>query len=141
MSESSAGRLQGSTGDHKDAPVTGVPMFAGLALELSGSLSVLMGIAGIAGDNLFHASQYAYRFNLTTWGWAHLVIGLALIVTGLAVLLGKSWSRGAGLVLGAVSLITQFLFVPYYPLWSISVMVLDLLAVWALTRSGTFASR
>ncbi|MEV6756820.1 hypothetical protein [Streptomyces sp. NPDC051214] len=136
MSDASAGRLQGSPGEQAHAVVTGLPMFAGLALELSGSLSVLMGIAGIAGDNIFSASQYVYRFDLTVWGWGHLVIGLALIVAGLAVLVGKSWSRGAGLVFGAVSLITQFLFIPYYPVWSISVMVLDLLAVWALSRSG-----
>lgn len=31
----------------------------------SGPLSILMGAFGIAGDNLFAASQYAYRFDLT----------------------------------------------------------------------------
>ncbi|MFI6937763.1 hypothetical protein ACIBI4_00710 [Streptomyces sp. NPDC050418] len=136
MSASGAGRQQGSTGEPAHAPVTGLPMFAGLALELSGSLSFLTGIAAIAGDNIFGASQYVYRFGLTAWGWGHLVIGLTLMVAGLAVLLGKAWGRGAGLVLAAVSLITQFLFIPYYPAWSISVMVLDLLAIWALSRSA-----
>ncbi|MFD0313436.1 DUF7144 family membrane protein [Streptomyces flavalbus] len=51
------------------------------------------------------------------------------------VLLGRSWGTGAGVALGAASLITQFMFIPFYPLWSISVMTLDLVAVWALTRS------
>ncbi|MFG3518334.1 hypothetical protein ACGF62_38460 [Streptomyces bobili] len=53
----------------------------------------------------------------------------------MGVLLGKSWGTGAGVVLAAVSLITQFMFIPFYPLWSISVMTLDILAVWALART------
>ncbi|WP_240980589.1 MULTISPECIES: hypothetical protein [unclassified Streptomyces] len=56
------------------------------------------------------------------------------MAAGLGVLLGKSWSTGAGVALGAVSLVTQFMFIPYYPLWSISVMTLDLLAIWTLSR-------
>ncbi|MGY0019636.1 DUF7144 family membrane protein [Streptomyces sp. YJ-C3] len=134
MSESRGGTLRGTTGHRDTDPVTGPPMFAGLLLELSGSLSFVMGVAGIAGDTIFHASRYVYRFDLTAWGWIHTVLGLALMVVGLAVLLGKNWARAAGLALGAVSLVGQFLFLPYYPLWSISVMTLDLVAIWVLSR-------
>ncbi|MDT0401304.1 DUF7144 family membrane protein [Streptomyces edwardsiae] len=109
-------------------------LFAGLALELSGSLSILMGVTGIAQDTIFSAPRYVYRFDLTAWGWLHLALGIALVAAGLGVLLGRSWGRGAGLALGAASLITQFMFVPYYPLWAISLMVLDLLAIWTLAR-------
>lgn len=117
--------------------VTGPSLFAGLALELSGSLSLALGAAGIANDAIFSAPRYVYRFDLTAWGWIHVVIGIGLIAAGLGVLLGKSWGRGPGVALAAVSLISQFLFLPYYPLWSISVMTLDLLAIWTLSRSTT----
>ncbi|UUN31371.1 hypothetical protein KK483_22765 [Streptomyces sp. FIT100] len=105
-------------------------------MELSGTLSVALGAAGIANDTIFRAARYVYRFDLTAWGWIHVVIGIGLIAAGLGVLAGKSWGKSAGIALGAVSLITQFLFIPYYPFWSISVMTLDLLAIWALSRSG-----
>ncbi|MEU1464221.1 hypothetical protein ABZ467_26645 [Streptomyces sp. NPDC005727] len=108
--------------------------FAGIMMLLSGPLSVLMGAAGIAHDTLFAASRYAYRFDLTAWGWIHLVIGVALVIAGLGVLSGRSWGRGAGGAVAAISLITQFMFVPYYPLWAIPVMTLDLLILFALTR-------
>ncbi|MFD7276448.1 hypothetical protein ACFV80_05195 [Streptomyces sp. NPDC059862] len=134
MAETPGGVRQRTTEPRSSDRVTGPSLFAGWALELSGSLSILLGITGIARDTIFSAPVYSYRFDLTTWGWIHLVIGIALVAAGLGVLLGKSWSTGAGVALGAVSLVTQFMFIPYYPLWSISVMTLDLLAIWTLSR-------
>ncbi|RFC78507.1 hypothetical protein DXZ75_08620 [Streptomyces sp. AcE210] len=101
---------------------------------VSGPLSILLGASGIAGDTVFAASRYAYRFDLTAWGWLHLLLGVALVVAGLGVVAGQSWGRGAGIAVAALSLITQFMFIPYYPAWSITVMALDLLIVWSLTR-------
>ncbi|MFF1649513.1 hypothetical protein [Streptomyces sp. NPDC058240] len=115
--------------------VNGASLFAGAALMLSGPLSILMGASGIAEDTLFSASShYAYRFGLTTWGVIHLVVGVALVIAGLGVLTNKSWGRGAGAAAAGISLITQFMFVPYYPAWAIPMMALDLMIVFALTR-------
>ncbi|MFI2640713.1 hypothetical protein [Streptomyces sp. NPDC018610] len=114
--------------------IDGASMFAGAILMLSGPLSVLLGITGIAHDTLFSPPGYVYRFDLTAWGWLHLVLGVALVAAGAGILAGKSWGRAAGIVLAGISLITQFMFVPYYPVWSIIVMTLDLVIVWALSR-------
>lgn len=103
-------------------------------MMLSGPLSILMGASGIASDSLFAVSRYAYRFDLTAWGWIHILVGLALVIAGLGVVTNKTWGRGAGAAAAGVSLITQFMFVPYYPLWAIPVMTLDLLIIFALTR-------
>ncbi|MFF7211134.1 hypothetical protein ACFZAU_11455 [Streptomyces sp. NPDC008238] len=108
---------------------------AGALLLLSGTLSVLMGACGIAKDSLFFSSsRYAYRFDLTTWGVIHLVVGVVLVAAAAGALTNKSWGRGAGAAAAGISLITQFMFVPYYPAWAIPVMVLDLIIVFALTR-------
>ncbi|OIK26021.1 hypothetical protein VT52_018940 [Streptomyces malaysiense] len=105
-------------------------------LMLSGPLSILMGAAGIANDRLFVTSTgYAYNFGLTSWGIIHLIIGIVLVVAGFGLLAGMSWGRGLAMVAAGVSLITQFMFVPYYPGWAIPVMALDLLILFALTRS------
>ncbi|WP_328441803.1 hypothetical protein OHA71_43225 [Streptomyces sp. NBC_00444] len=113
----------------------GLALFAGWALELSGTLSILLGVVGVTRDTLFSSPDYTYEFSLTAWGWIHIVIGIGLVAAGLGVLLGKAWGTGAGAALAAISLITQFMFIPFYPLWSISVMTLDLLTLWALARS------
>ncbi|MER6329937.1 DUF7144 family membrane protein [Streptomyces sp. NPDC001034] len=122
--------------------VDSASLAAGAMLMLSGPLSILMGAAGIANDSLFAASTgYAYGFGLTAWGIIHLVIGLVLVVAAFGLLAGKSWGRGAGMVAAGVSLITQFMFVPYYPAWAIPVMALDLLILFALTRTHIEAAR
>jgi hypothetical protein len=109
----------------------------GVWLSLSGSLSILLGIAGVAQDSLFRTpAAYAYQFDLTAWGWINLVIGIVLGIAGLGVLAGAGWGRAVGAAAAVASLITQFMFLPYYPWWSISVMTLDLLAVWTLARIG-----
>ncbi|MCX5132199.1 hypothetical protein OOK06_08845 [Streptomyces sp. NBC_00340] len=125
---------RGHGGPDNSGRLGGPLLFAGTAMMLSGPLSILMGASGIAEDNLFAASQYAYRFDLTAWGWIHIFVGLALVIAGLGVVSNKSWGRGAGLVAAGISLITQFMFVPYYPLWAIPVMTLDVLIIFALTR-------
>ncbi|TVP37594.1 hypothetical protein A3L22_26400 [Streptomyces griseus subsp. griseus] len=102
---------------------------------LSGVLSILQGIAGIAEDRLFGAPRhYEYRFDLTSWGWIHLLVGIALVLVGVGVLRAMGRGRAAGVTAAAISLVTQFMFIPYYPLWSISVMTLDLIILWGLAR-------
>ncbi|TSB20499.1 hypothetical protein FNJ62_20835 [Streptomyces benahoarensis] len=111
-------------------------MFAGVALTVSGPLSILQGVTGIASDTMFSPPHYAYRFDLTSWGWIHLVIGVGLFIAGIGVLLHKAWGRGAGIALAGISVVTQFMFVPYYPVWSIIMMVFDLLILWTLARTA-----
>ncbi|WP_327676769.1 DUF7144 family membrane protein [Streptomyces sp. NBC_00467] len=123
-------------GSDSSDKINGASLFAGAALMLSGPLSILMGASGIAQDTVFAiSSHYAYRFDLTAWGVIHLVVGVALVIAGLGVVAGKNWGRGAGAAVAGISLITQFMFIPYYPAWAITVMTLDLLIVFALTRA------
>lgn len=123
----------GSTSE--DGRLAGGFRYFGVPLLLSGVLSVLQGIAGIARDRLFgFPPGYEYRFDLTSWGWIHVVVGVALLVAGMAMLGARGWSRAAGMSTVAISLVSQFLFIPYYPLWSISVMTLDLIVLWGLVR-------
>ncbi|WP_143765465.1 DUF7144 family membrane protein [Catenulispora acidiphila] len=128
-------RAQRDAGAVRDGAPAAGPALAGVWLVIGGSLSVLLGVTGIAEDSLFHlAGGYAYRFDLTAWGWINLVIGVAVGIAGVGVLAGAPWARTAGLLTAAASLISQFMFIPYYPWWSISVMTLDLLAIWTLGR-------
>ncbi|MEY9875102.1 hypothetical protein ABH931_004603 [Streptacidiphilus sp. MAP12-33] len=123
---------QGET--HGPGAIPGPSLFAGTVLLLSGPLSILLGVTGIDRDHVFNPARYVYRFDLTAWGWIHLVVGVALVAAGIGVLAGRSWARWLGVTVAAVSLVTQFMFLPYYPAWAITVMTLDLLVVWALTR-------
>jgi len=108
-------------------------VFAGVLMLCSGVLAVLQGIAAIAEDDVYaRIGSYVYELSLTGWGWIHLVLGVVAAATGAALLKGVTWARFAGIFLAALSLVTQFVFLPYEPLWSIVVMGIDVFVIWSL---------
>ena len=112
----------------------GFALFAGVVMVVTGMNQVFIGIAGIVGDELYVAlDDYVYDLDLTAWGWIHLGFGVLLLVTGFAVVRGKDWARAVAIVLASLSLIANFLFVPYYPVWALLVIALDIAVIWALT--------
>ncbi|GAA2770676.1 hypothetical protein GCM10010521_54870 [Streptomyces rameus] len=113
--------------------VTGGVTLAGVLMVCSGILALLQGIAAVAGDDVyFRIGAYIYKISLTGWGTIHIIIGALVLLTGVGLLMGMAWARFAGLFLVALSLITQFLFLPYAPVWSLFLMALDVFVIWAL---------
>lgn len=75
---------------------------------------------------------YAYHWSLSGWGWANLILGIVVVAAGVCVLLGQTWARWAGVVLAVISGLGSFLFLPFYPFWSILVIAVDMFIIWAL---------
>ena len=68
-------------------------------LILGGGFEALQAIAAIVNDKyLVVLPNYVYAFDLTVWGWIHLLIGLALVAIGISLLMGQGWARMAGIV-------------------------------------------
>ena len=99
-----------------------------------GIFSALDGLAAILKDQFFLVvSNYAFKVDVTVWGWIHLVLGILLVVVGYFVLQGSDWARGVGIGLAVLSAIANFLALPYYPLWAILIIALDVLVIWGLS--------
>ncbi|WP_439031373.1 DUF7144 family membrane protein [Gordonia terrae] len=112
----------------------GISIVAAALLFVAGLVSVFQGISAIANDDLFVVGrEYVFQFDLTTWGWIHLILGVValLIAGGLAV--GADWARISAIVIASLSIIAQFLWLPYYPAWAILIIVLDLIVIWAVS--------
>ncbi|EPH40389.1 hypothetical protein ABT390_12440 [Streptomyces aurantiacus] len=122
---------------------SGGALFAGVLMLVNGVLGVLAGITGIAEDDVYaRLGDYVYKFNLTTWGWIHLVLGVLIAVTGWGILKGAEWARGAGIGLAAVGMVAQFLWLPYTPLWALISLALGAFVIWALcTDRGGAATK
>ncbi|WP_338698545.1 hypothetical protein V2W30_20590 [Streptomyces sp. Q6] len=118
-------------------------MFAGVLMLVTGVLGILNGIAGIAEDDVYgRIGDYVYAFDLTTWGWIHLIIGVLVALTGWGILKGADWARGAGIGLAALTIIEYFMFLPYAPIWSIIAIGLAVFVIWALvTRPGPVVTK
>ncbi|WP_371496764.1 hypothetical protein OG871_12185 [Kitasatospora sp. NBC_00374] len=113
--------------------VTGLVLFAAVVMMVNGILEIFQGIMAIADDDVFVSTpRYVFRLDLTSWGWIHLILGLLVLVTGLALLRASAWARYAGIFFASLSMLGSFLSLPYYPLWSVVVLTLDVFVIWAL---------
>jgi hypothetical protein len=112
---------------------TGGLVFAAAAMLMLGIWQILMGIAAIIEDEFFIVTpNYTYDIDTTVWGWTHLGVGVLLVLAGLALFSGATWARVVGIVVAALSAIANFLFLPYYPLWSLAIIALAVFVIWAL---------
>jgi hypothetical protein len=123
----------GSYDEPNSAWVTGLVLFAGVVMMVNGVLELFQGIMAIANDDVFVTTpRYVFRFDLTGWGWFHLFLGLLLAGVGFGVIRGATWARYTGIVVTSVSVLANFLSLPYYPFWSIILIALDVFVIWAL---------
>ena len=110
---------------------------AGFLLIFNGILGFLVGLSAIIRGGFFAVhTGYAYHWSIHGWGWLQLIIGCVVFAAGVCVLLGMLWARIFGAVLAGFSAIASFMFIPYYPVWSIVVIAVDLFIVWALLSGG-----
>ncbi|UYM03623.1 DUF7144 family membrane protein [Solicola gregarius] len=111
----------------------GVAVFAAALMLVAGAFQVLQGIVAIANDEYFVTlPNYTYEFDLTAWGWIHLVIGIILVLVGVSLFSGRLWARATGIAIASISAIANFLWLPYQPWWAILVIAIDILVIWAL---------
>jgi hypothetical protein len=112
-------------------------LFAAIMMLMVGVWQALAGLVAIF-ENEFYVStrNYLYEFDATTWGWIHLVIGLLVAFAGWGLLSGRTWARLVGITLAALSATANFLFIPYYPFWSMLIIAVDIFVIWALAAHG-----
>jgi hypothetical protein len=113
---------------------TGLTAFAAVMMIIAGVTQALQGIAALANDEFFVVGRkYTFQFDITAWGWIHLLLGILVVVVGFFVFTGATWARWTGIAIVAVSTIANFAWVPYYPVWGIIVLALDGAVIWALS--------
>ncbi|MGK4581396.1 DUF7144 family membrane protein [Kitasatospora sp. HPMI-4] len=118
---------------HRADTVVGLVLFAGVMMLVNGVLEILQGIVAVARDSIYVTTpHYTFEFSLTAWGWIHIVWGVILAAVGFGVVKGVPWARVAAILVVAVSLALNFIFLPYYPLWSLVVIAIDGFVLWAL---------
>jgi hypothetical protein len=120
--------------DVQDSPwANGLTIFAAAMMMIIGFWQALAGIAAVAQDKVYAATpEYIYAFDVTGWGWIHLLLGILIVCAGVAVFMGSTWARMVAIVLASLSMIANFAFLPHYPVWSLAIIALDAAVIWAL---------
>ena len=113
-------------------------IFAGVMMVLIGSFHAISGLVALFQDDYYltRPSGLVINVDYTTWGWTHLVLGILVAAAGCGVVLGQLWARTIGVIFALVSAVTNMLFIAAYPLWSIIILTLDVIVIYALIVHG-----
>jgi len=113
-------------------------VLASVLMMLGGAWDFLAGLAVVIKHGFFApvSNTYAYHWDIQSWGWTQLAIGAVVFAAGVCVLLRMTWARVVGVILAVFSAIAAFMFIPYYPVWGIILVAVNLFIIWALVSVG-----
>jgi hypothetical protein len=137
MAQVASGQSVGADARPVSGTAVGFTIFAAVMMMMIGGFHVIAGLTALFENEFFVVSpNYVFEFDVTTWGWIHLIGGMIVVAAGFGLLNGQVWARSIGVIIAVVSALANFLWLPYYPVWSALIIVVDVLVIWALTVHG-----
>ena len=120
---------------------TGWKLFAGIMIIIVGTFNVIDGLVAITNVNYFKnvgggSEQLPVTNNVKTWGWVVLILGAVLILSGFLIFVGNLFGRVIGVLAAGVNAIVQLAYLPHYPLWSFTMILVDILVIWGIVVHG-----
>lgn len=123
--------------ENRSGAAVGFTYFASLMMIIIGFFDILQGLSAIIKQAWYVVSpNYAFKFNVATWGWITLLLGIIILLAGFGLWSGAVWARTVGVIMAVIIMVEEFAFLPYYPIWSITVIALSVFVIWALTMHG-----
>ena len=109
--------------------------FAATMVLIAGVFNFIYGLAAIVDDDYFTASDLLFG-DLSLWGWIHLILGVAQVVTAAMIFSGSDLGAVLGITFAGFNAIAALLAIGAYPVWSVIILVIDGLIIYALTVYG-----
>lgn len=111
--------------------------FAGALLLLAGFFHFLAGFVALFQEDVYlQTTRAAWIFDFSQWGWIHIFGGLLAIGAALSLLRGGAFGRIVTVIFAMLSAFANMAFIPIYPLWSIVIITINVLVIWAVTVHG-----
>jgi len=121
---------------YEDDKGQGLVTFAGVMITIAATLNCLYGIAAIDGAHVFvNNAKYVFG-DLNLWGWFLLLFGVTQYFAAFAIWRGTSWARWFGVACASGNAILQTLWIPAYPILGMTILTLDIIAIWGLLAYG-----
>jgi hypothetical protein len=113
-------------------------VFGSMMMLMLGAFHMFQGFVALFQDEYYLVGKNGLTVSVdyTAWGWAHLILGAVVLATGVAVLYGQTWARVTGVAIAMASALVNIAFLAAYPIWSMMMITLDVLVIWALTVHG-----
>lgn len=128
-----------TTADTNTTGWVGWGWFAAIVIMIAGVFDAIYGLVAILMPNSAYfvtAEGGLILFDTSGWGWWHLIFGVLLILVGAALITGATWARVVAIILVALNAFGQLALLPVQPWWSLIVLTLDILVIYALTVHG-----
>jgi hypothetical protein len=130
-------RVNPATGREVSGWAVGWIIFASCMMIMIGVFHAIAGLVAIVDDEFYVVGrEYVFQFDTTTWGWIHLLLGIAILVAGMFLFTGSVLARTVGVIMAIISAIAGFAWLPYYPVWGVVIIALAVGVIWALTARG-----
>ncbi|GAA3806502.1 DUF7144 family membrane protein [Cellulomonas soli] len=112
--------------------------FAGAMMIMLGLFHAIQGLVALFRDEYFLVapSGLAISIDYSQWGWIHLVLGIVVAGAGLALLVGQMWARVVAVLLAFLSALASVAFLAAYPIWSVLMIAVAILVIWAVMVHG-----
>lgn len=120
-------------------PGHGWVLFGGTMILIAGSMNVIHGIAALGNSKVFARHLELVISNLHTWGWAVLILGAVQIGAALGIYAGSRYARWFGVAVACVNALVQLSFANAFPIWSLTIVGLDVLVIYGLIVHGDAA--
>lgn len=111
--------------------------FAGIMMIVAGFFQAIAGFVALFKPSLYvSAGSQMWILNFTQWGWAHLILGIVLVLSAFSLFAGQTWGRIVAITLATLSAIANFAFITVYPFWSIMIIAIDIFVIYAVATHG-----
>jgi hypothetical protein len=114
----------------------GMITFAAVLLGVVGFFNLLNGIAAIANSRVFANNALYVVGDLHAWGWVMTILGGLQLIAAVGVGARNQAARWFAIVVVSMNAVGQMFFIPAYPFWSLMVIVVDIVALYALSVYG-----
>ena len=122
---------RGARGSRAEGQGYGLVLFAAILLAVIGCFNLIYGIAAIANSHVFVANAHYVFANLRTWGWITLILAVLQLLSAAGVMAGNQVARWFAVAVLGLNAIDQMFFSPAYPFWSLTIIAMDVVALWA----------
>ena len=114
----------------------GLLVFAAVLLGMLGLFNLLDGISAVAKSSFFIAGARFVVGDLRAWGWTVLILGALQVLAAFGVMVRSQFARWFGVAVLALNAVAQMAFIPSYPFWSLLIIAVDVVALYALCAYG-----
>jgi len=126
-----------TTSNERSGWAVGWSFYAAVWMWILGFFHGIAGLAAILENEFYVATpNYIFQFDVTTWGWIHLILGVVVFMGAFAVMRGAVWGRTVGVIIAILSILISFAWLPYYPIWGLLMIAANAFVIWALTAHG-----